>query len=354
MRLRIILERINNWHIDIMNKKVTVVIILLLLNAGVMAQLPDSIRSYIDSSLSIIKENSLYASRVNWSELTPRVYEAARTATSKEQTFSALKIAFEALGDKHAQYYQYNDEHKYNNTALQARQTDSLKAAWTMRLGVRNLMMGNIAYINIPYIGVGKQKDIDAYANYIYDTIAKLQQQQPKGWIIDLRVNGGGNIRPMLAGLAMFFEDGVVSYYIDRNGKATDEAAFSNGDFLMDGKVQAAIKNKIPRLKPVKVAVLIGPGTASSGEGVATVFRQRRQTRLFGKETAGLANATNGFVFNNNISYFLISTASLGDKNKKVLPETVKPDVKVETIESFANITNDATVKEAVKWLRKN
>lgn len=327
--------------------------VILFFTIQLSAQLPDSIRQHIDSSLAILKNNSLYAGRVNWPQLEQRVYETAKTATTREQTFNALKIAFETLGDKHAAYYQYDDAYKHNNEALQARYSDSIKAAWQMKLGVANKIIGNIAYINIPFLGVTKQKDIDWYANYIYDTIAKLQQHKPEKWIIDLRLNGGGNIRPMLAGLAMFFGDGIVSYYMDRNGVTSDEAAFKNGDFLMDGKVQATINHKIPALKPVKVAVLIGPGTASSGEGVATVFQQRKNTKLFGQHSAGLANATNGFVFNNNLSYFLISTANLADKHKKVLPEFVQPDVVVKGNESFSHITSDPAVKAAIQWLNK-
>ncbi len=317
------------------------------------AQMPDSIRMHVDSSLTLLKEHSLYTDRVNWEEMRKSVMEQAQTATTKAGTFTALKAAFDALGDKHAAYYQYEDHYRIDNSALLIRYSDSIKAAWSKGPGIVARIIDSMGYISIPYMAAGKQEDIDKYANWLYDAISGLLKHNPKGWIVDLRLNGGGNIRPMLAGVAMFFDDGIVSYYIDRNGHATDETAFVEGDVRIDGVVQASIQNKIPRLSAVKVAVLTGPGTASAGEGVAAVFRQRERTKIFGKSSAGLANATNGFVFNQGETYFLISVAHIGDPNKKALPEMIIPDVLVEEDESFGNLPQDAAVRAAINWLQQ-
>ncbi len=311
----------------------------------------DSVKAYVDSTLVILKNNSLYAKKVDWKSLDRKVKEKSKMAKSKAETFEALKIAFIALGDKHAAYYQYEDQYKLENPELQNRISDSLKAGWKRGLKINNKMIDDIAYISVPTLGVGKQADIDKYANWIYDAVNKLNDKNPKGWIIDLRMNGGGNIRPMLGGLAMFFKDGIYTYYIDKDGKSSDESGFSNGDFVMDGKIQAAIKNKIKPIDNAKVAILIGPGTASSGEGVAVVFSQQKNTKSFGTNSAGLANATNGFVFNHNQSYFLISVAKIADRNKKNYPEIVKPDIYVKENESFANLSSDPSVMKAIKWL---
>lgn len=48
-------------------------------------------------------------------------------------------------------------------------------------------MIGDFTYINIPNMNVGKQKDIDSYANWIYDSVIKLHENKTKGWIIDLK-----------------------------------------------------------------------------------------------------------------------------------------------------------------------
>lgn len=314
----------------------------------------DSVKQYVDTTLVLLKNNSLYSKSVDWKKITKQVHEKASSAKTKAATFEALKIAFNALNDKHAVYYQYDDQYRIENPELNNRISDSLKAAWKRGLKIDNKMIGDVAYISIPTLAVGKQTDIDKYANWIYEAVSKLNEKKPKGWIVDLRMNGGGNIRPMLAGLAMFFEDGIYTYYIDKDGNLTDESGFKDGNFIIGGKAQADIKNKIEPINNTKIAILIGPGTASSGEGLAIVFAQKKNVKSFGTDSAGLANATNGFVFNKNLSYFLLSVAKIADKDQKIYPEIVKPDVYINENESFADLPNDPTVKEAVKWLMRN
>ena len=327
--------------------------ILFFIATTVSAQ-SDSVKTYIDSALFVLKENSLYSKNVNWKKVEGQIYQKAKEARSKTQAFEILKIAFIALGDKHANYFSpEGTSFRLDNPTLLARYSDSLKAGWKRGLRIDNRIIDGIAYISIPTLGAGKQQDIDKYANWIYDAVNNLNKKNPKGGRSDGRRNGGGNIRPMLAGLSMFFDDGIYTYYVDRNGKATDKAGFTNGDFVIDDKPQAEIKMKMNPLSNVKVAVLIGPGTASSGEGVALVFSQKSNTRSFGTNTAGLANATNGFVFHNKEFYFLLSVARIADKHKKIYRETVRPDKYVDDSENFSDLSNDPCVKEAIRWLNR-
>lgn len=335
--------------------KLRALILLLLftgLAAAAQAPLPDSIKKHIDSCLAILETNSLYSPSVNWHKIRQMVFAKAKNAKVKAGTFEALKIAFDALGDKHAMYYHYDDQYKLNNDVLMARYTDSIKAAWLEGPRIVHRMINGVAYLRVPFMGVNKQKDIDERANALYRAVKDLQEQAPTGWIIDLRLNGGGNIRPMLAGLASFFPDETVSYYLDHHGQASDKSTFKEGQFLMDGVVQAKIDSLIPGFPQAKVAVLTGPGTGSSGELTAAIFKQRAHTKLLGENTAGLANATAGFVINNDV-YFLISTARIADKHQQALPEVVIPDITIKGNDAFHAIDKDLTVLAALQWLQQ-
>jgi carboxyl-terminal processing protease len=316
------------------------------------AQLPDSIKTHIDSCLAILETHSLYSPAVNWKKTRQAVLHKAKSATTKAGVFEALKIAFNALGDKHAQYYHYNDQYKLANDALMSRYTDSIRTAWLSGPSIVQQMIHGIAYLRVPFMGVNRQKDIDERANALYRAVVQLQEQAPTGWIIDLRLNGGGNIRPMLAGLAAFFGDGIVSYYTDHLGQASDESSFKEGRFLIDGVQQADIANLTEGFPQAKVAVLIGAGTASSGELTAAIFKQRNNTKVFGESSAGLANATAGFVLGEEV-YFLISTARIADRHKQPLPEVVTPDIMVKGNDAFHVIEQDITVNAALRWLQQ-
>ncbi|MBB3838446.1 hypothetical protein FHS57_002451 [Runella defluvii] len=327
----------------------TTVVLLIVLAYQGKAQMPDSVQTYLDTCLIVLKNNALYANRVNWKEKEAEVREKAKT---KAETFEALKVVFTSLGDMHAAFYHEDNSFRLDNTALVERYSDSLKAAWKRGPQIAPRMIDGFAYFVVPYMGAKGQKQIDWYANWLYNEVVKLHKQHPKGWIIDLRLNSGGNIRPMLAGLAPFFSEGGVSYYIGQNGEASDEASFKNGDFVIDGQVQATINDKIAQFPAAKVAVLIGPGTASSGEITAAVFSKRSNTVLIGAPTAGLANATNGFVFNDNKTYFLFSTARIADASKVCFPETIQPNIPIHGQESFQELMQDEIVKAAINWLR--
>lgn len=333
--------------------KTGLLLLLMVFSLHGYSQPADSLKKHIDTALLILEANSLYSGKVNWPALREKVYKAAAHATTKAETFTALTLAFTELGDQHAAYYIGDSSFRLTDSALLKRQDDSLKAEWARGARIKTFMMEDIAYISIPTLTGSKQEVINQYANWIYDGVAKLAAQKPKGWIIDLRLNVGGNIRPMMAGLGAFFKDGIVGYYMDRSGVAFEPSSFRNGEFLVDDKVQATINNKISGLIKAKVAVLIGAGTASSGEISAVFLSTRKHTRIFGDATAGLANTTNGFVFDNDNAYFLITVASLANKKKQRLSNYVLPQKVVAANNMFSNLSEDNVVQAAKEWLRK-
>lgn len=100
-------------------------------------------------------------------------------------------------------------------------------------------------------------------------------ERQPCGVVIDLRENGGGNMYPMLGALAPLLPPGDLGYFQTRDGQRS----------------AWPVPPRAPLARQVAVAVLIGPGTASSGEFVAIGLRLASTVRFFGAATAGLTTA---------------------------------------------------------------
>lgn len=316
------------------------------------ARMQDSIRTHLDSAINLLKDKSIYAKRVDWNMVRTAVFEKAANAKSKAETFDAIKYAFMQLGDKHGMFMQYGKQYRLNDTVLAKRYSDSLKALWKGGWKIQTKMLGDVAYIHMPNMNAFNREQVDKMANQFYDSIAMLATKKPKGWIIDLRRNAGGNNRPMMAGIAPFFSDGPTSYILDRDNRILGTSGFKNGDFVGDEGIEATIKKKIESMSEAKVAVIIGPGTGSSGEGVAFALKERTNTRLFGEPSAGYANSTEGFIFNNNRSYFLLTTSLLSGKDKKILPEQVVPDVEVKHNDHFNHLYSDNAVKAALEWVK--
>ena len=332
-------------------KKIVFTVAGLLSITGVFCQLPDSLRNHLDSAIGILQTHSLYAKKVNWPAARKQAYAAAAGATSREQLFQPIAGVYKKLDDHHGWFEQYNDKIQLTDSSTAKRLTENIKKAWAKGPKIVAEMMGDVAYLRMPGMPAYKRTQIEFYANWLADSINSLAAKKPAGWIIDLRMNTGGNILPMMTALACFFDDGVVSYYLDRNNKPSETSLIKNRIFYQD-TLHIALAHAAPDLRTAKVAVLIGPGTASSGEGLAANFKQRPNTRLFGTKTAGVANSTEGFVFNNDNTYFLITTAQLGDKNRKPLPAFVLPHVEQPHNDLFDNLPNDNAVWVALKWLR--
>ncbi len=328
--------------------------IFILFTLTLKAQIPDSVRTHLDSALLLLQEKSLYHKKVNWEQTRAVMLEKAASATSRKETFDAIAEAFGRLGDRHGFFRQYGQQYRLPDSALVNRLSDSLKAEWRKGWRIETAMLGNVAYFRMPNVNAFNREQVDAFANRLYDSIASLAARHPKSWIIDLRRNAGGNIRPMMAALAPFFSDAITSYELDRDGQVTGYSGFKNGNYVSNNTlIEATINRKIGSFHRVRVAVLTGPGTGSSGEGVAAALRERKRSRLFGEPTAGFTNSTEGFLFNNQNSYFLLTTSQVAGRNKKPLPDTIVPDVSLRNNDHFNSLLTDYAVLAALKWLKQ-
>lgn len=119
------------------------------------------------------------------------------------------------------------------------------------------------------------------------DTLAEgLVDADVCGVIVDLRGNGGGDMGPMLAGLAPLLPDGDVSRFVIRDQVTTvrlTDGTVSGGGTTTSTAAGATTLD-------VPVAVLTDDGTGSSGEQAAIAFHGLDRARSFGLPTAGYAS----------------------------------------------------------------
>src|SRR5690606_16456939 len=71
-----------------------------------------------------------------------------------------------------------------------------------------HIIDGSYAYLNVPNFGAFDVAEQLLYTDSLQTIIRALDAQNPKGWIIDLRLNDGGNMHPILAGLAPLLGEG--------------------------------------------------------------------------------------------------------------------------------------------------
>lgn len=168
------------------------------------APLPDSVQAFLDKSLTLLETYSLERGTVNWPQLRQAVQQKAQGAQSVRELLPIYPFVFEQLKDDHGWLTYQGKTYKWRNTARPAYPNTAVKAALAKKPGVLVKMLpGNVGYVQLPGINAGGslQAMRDA-AQVVQDSLCRLNPNQAQAWIIDLRLNDGGAMAPMLAGIA--------------------------------------------------------------------------------------------------------------------------------------------------------
>lgn len=313
----------------------------------------------LDSVFKKSKEISLYSSKINWDELQKKVYAKADNA----KTINDLKPAFETLlnglGDKHGKIVNardysvianYTDWKNLDHPDNRPRADD----VWNV-VNDRNaqfsykILQGNVGYLKI--VGIAPNVDIEAESKKIRAAVTELSGKKISGWIIDLRYNGGGNMHPMMAGIAPLVGDGNVGGLVGLKGEKQFDWEIKNGNFIY-GDFQAVNLPHEPKFRRLpKIAVLTSRYTVSSGEIVATALKGRPNTRFFGEAT-GSYTTNNSWEIVDGEVIVVISTGVFADRKGTSYPINIPVDEAV-PFDTNKSLEQDAGIIAARKWLGK-
>lgn len=351
MQQQLVLIHLFNDFASMMMRKNLLLGAFLMLTCLVQAQ--DSLRLYVQECVKTIERESLYSNRVNWKQVYDTVNSRLPRVVTARDADELVIWVFDQLGDYHGMYAGLDSSFQSVNPVKPPVMSDGILAAYKLPRAVKLAWLeGDIAYYKMPAVLIGSnQAKMKEWANLLMDSLCTLAARQPRAYIIDLRMNNGGNSEPMWQALRLLIGDKNKPMTADARGRIikpdTDSATLAY--------LQAAVPDKTCLINgKVPVAVLIGPGTASSGEIMALAFTTRSRTRLFGQPTIGVGNATNGFVIHNK-GYLLLTVTYIADARKRVLKSgLIKPDEYISTAhDDFAHPAADPTVLAARKWLLK-
>ena len=319
------------------------------------APLPDSVKTFLDKSLTLLETYSLERSTVNWPQLRQQVYQKAQGAQSVRELLPVYPFLFEQLKDDHGWLTYKGKTYKWRNTARPAYANTAVKEALATRPRVLVKMLpGNVGYVQLPGINAGGslQAMRDA-AKVVQDSLCRLNPDKAKAWIIDLRLNDGGAMAPMLAGIAPLLGDGYLGGFVDKDGKPDQQWYLKQGNFYLDTMRITTLQNRCPVRKTDKpIAVLLSGMTASSGEIVAISLKGRSKTRFIGEPTYGATTANESYQISGS-SYLTIAGTQETDRNKVVYRPNVSPDELITGGDNFTDLSKDVKVAAAFKWLKK-
>jgi carboxyl-terminal processing protease len=335
---------------------------------------PDA-AAFLDNAIDVMRQHALHAQDVDWDALRTEAFKRAGGAFNPIDTYPAIYWALVQLRDPGSHIrlpaglypdqialMQQAEREAQNNAPAGARVAVSTAPTpfVSRRLPEGHIVTvqgKNFGYIVLPRCSAKDNEGLLIYAEDVRRILADLWGQNPKGWIVDLRGNTGGNMWPMLTGIGPILGDGAVGSFVATGGKMTW--------FYQDGKtgtrnpagletVSLALQEAPVSLSPsAPVAVLVDSSTTSSAEAITIAFHGRPDTRFFGTRTAGRSTAVQSFKLDDGAEIYL-TTAIDADRTGKPFPDGFTPDQIVPSPGTIPQPNNDQAVLAAQSWLAGN
>jgi carboxyl-terminal processing protease len=211
------------------------------------------------------------------------------------------------------------------------------------------MLRGRFGYVEVTAFG-GTEAAAKRYTDQLSSIVRSLDNSRGlKGWIVDLRLNGGGNMYPMIAGLGALFGDGDLGSF---HGPAQ---SVTWGYYAGEAKAGNEAFAKVPKPYTLKhagapIVVLIDKYTASSGEAVAVSFKGMPNVVFIGEPTRGLTSGNEVHTLSDG-AILLLCEGFDADRTGKVYSGPIAPDVRAATNWWQYRTNNDGGLKAGLDWL---
>jgi hypothetical protein len=330
---------------------------------------PDA-ASFLNGAIDIMQQHVLKGGSIDWNSLRQEAFKRAAGSFNPIDTYPAIYWAMAQLNDPGARLRLPPGLYPDQIALLQDAEKAARSSAPTSTDPVlpptpftaRHLPEGHIlmvqgkafGYVALPSCSSKDNDGLLLYAADVRRILTDLSVQNPRGWVVDMRGNTGGNMWPMLTGIGPILGEGVVGSFAAADGNITW--------FYQDGKtgtrnnsgfetVSLNLQDTPLRVTPsAPVAVLVDSSTASSAEAVAIAFHGRDQTRFFGERTAGKSTAVQPFKLGDGAELYL-TTAIDADRTGKPFPDGLTPDQVFAPVSEMPASGQDAVLNSAQAWL---
>lgn len=244
---------------------------------------PPSVEKYAEIAVERL-DGGYHSDDPEWAATRAAILDAATSATDYAELYPLLEEGAQIAGGRHSSF-----------VPAGAGPADAEPPAQPTVGSV-----SGITTIVLPEMVSPRAEDLQAYATAVADGIDE-SAASTCGWVIDLRGNRGGNMNPMLSGVAALLPDGVALSFVDRSGAATPVTIGPRGAAVAGHiAVDVGVRKKVTGMP---IAVLQDEWTASSGEAVLAAFRGVAGVRTFGTDSAGYTSA--------NVSHTLFDGATI-------------------------------------------
>ena len=302
----------------------------------------------LDEALTFMQRNYYRKDEVSWPDLAAKARQQLRSANNCEDAYASITWCFKQLNDRHsfvmpparAALYTGDDD----NAAPEPPLSDlvgEIRGEW---------VQDSIAYLTVPWVSSTDSLVCERVADSLQNVIARLDERGISRWIIDLRMNSGGNCWPMLTGIGPLLGDGVCGYFVTSGERIP--IAYHDGSAFQGRHILCRVSKKgyHTQRDHKSIVVLTGRRTVSAGEIVALAFKGRAQTWLIGEPTAGLTTANATYSLSDK-SLLVLSVCQEAGYNGQICEGSIQPDKLIVTGSEASG--DDPAKQAAVSWLMR-
>jgi carboxyl-terminal processing protease len=294
--------------------------------------------AYLDRAVDLIRQHHKDSPSADWDQIASQARDDIATAITPDDTYPAIWQILRALGERHS-FLVEPGKAGAGSQARTGQPPDEAQAPTPTWLTVQN----RYAIMRLPALNTmgadGEALGV-AYTTALRQGLEQMESAHLCGWIVDLRNNGGGNMWPMLQGLDPLLGDPPFGYFTSR-GTVSSTWTRAHGRLV-------PMPTNLPPTPPsftldhgqAPLAVLIGPGTASSGEMTALALIGRGNVRTFGAPTAGLTTGNSVHPLSDG-ALLVITSVTVRDRTGKDYSGPIEPDV----------LAADDAESAAIDWL---
>ena len=168
----------------------------------------------------------------------------------------------------------------------------------------------------------------ETYAKALHDCL--MRGTNKRAWIVDLRPDTGGNMYPMIGGLAPLLPVGKLYAFANGHRVATAQVGIDRGGVTINRQRVFGALDAGSRVGP-PVIVVFGATCASSCEQTANALAARPRTLFIGEPTAGYLTANTPLLIN-DAYVMLLTTGYTQDPCGHVLEANLTPDLAVDHV----------------------
>jgi carboxyl-terminal processing protease len=264
----------------------------------------------IEQAVVHLKTQALNGKLVNWDTPLRQALAKAGPEFRRAEVTAAISHLVSLLNENHSSY-------------LNPKSAAALEKEPTTMIGLDSgpwpfatQFVDGVPLIRVDGFISMNDKAVMKAARELQNAIAIGLKQNPCGFILDLSGPQGGNMYPNLIGLYPF----LTQSYFEWEDRDTNRTKVP---FLESWKMSQL--DSIINPKSTKIAVLIGPKTASAGEFVTIALKHNPNVFTVGQETADFTTANVPLPLPNK-GILVLSVAHMVDYQSKAHRGPVVPD----------------------------